>query len=108
MGMEEGSEVEVRGREFALLVGEPAEFKFLGSTTRKTDQPGALVDRWEDGEIAELAPVTTTLEDGKEGATIPVKLHAKVTEIGTLELSCVAKDGRRWKLEWNVRENEGG
>lgn len=108
MGMEEGSEVEVRGREFALLVGEPAEFKFLGSTTRKTDQPGALVDRWEDGEIAELAPVTTTLEDGKEGATIPVKLHAKVTEIGTLELSCVAKDGRRWKLEWNVRESEGG
>lgn len=118
MGMEEGSEVEVRGREFALLVGEPAEFKFLGSTVRKTDPVGALVDRWDEGEIAELAPVTTTLtggdggggapsrEEAKEGATVPVKLHAKVTEIGTLELSCVAKDGRRWKLEWNVREHE--
>lgn len=107
MGMEEGSEVEVRGREFALLVGEPAEFRFLGSTTRKTDQVGALVDRWEEGEISELAPVKTTLDDGKEGATIPVKLQAKVTEIGTLELACVAKDGRRWKLEWSVRESEG-
>ncbi len=107
MGMEEGSEVEVRGREFALLVGEPAEFKFLGSTVRKADPVGALVDRWDEGEIRELAPVTTTLADGQEGATVPVKLHAKVTEIGTLELSCVAKDGRRWKLEWSVREHEG-
>jgi molecular chaperone DnaK (HSP70) len=107
MGMEEGSEVEVRGREFALLVGEPAEFKFLGSTVRNKDPVGALVERWEEGEISELAPVQTTLEDGKEGATVPVKLHAKVTEIGTLELACVAKDGRRWKLEWSVREHEG-
>ena len=107
MGMEEGSEVEVRGREFALLVGEPAEFKFLGSTVRKADPVGALVDRWDEGEIRELSPVTTTLADGQEGSTVPVKLHAKVTEIGTLELSCVAKDGRRWKLEWSVREHEG-
>ncbi len=107
MGMEEGSEVEVRGREFALLVGEPAEFRFLGSTVRNKDPVGALVDRWEEGEISELAPVQTTLDDGKEGATVPVKLHAKVTEIGTLELACVAKDGRRWKLEWSVREHEG-
>ena len=105
--MEEGSEVEVRGREFALLVGEPAEFRFLGSTVRNKDPVGALVDRWEEGEISELAPVQTTLDDGKEGATVPVKLHAKVTEIGTLELACVAKDGRRWKLEWSVREHEG-
>ncbi len=113
MGMEEGSEVEVRGREFALLVGEPAEFRFLGSTVRKADPVGALVDRWEEGEISELAPVTTTLGGNgggapaaDAGATVPVKLHARVTEIGTLELSCVAKDGRRWKLEWNVREHE--
>jgi hypothetical protein len=27
-----------------------------------------------------------------------------MTEIGMLELWCVAKDGRRWKLEFNVRE----
>jgi hypothetical protein len=36
---------------------------------------------------------------------VPVHLHSKVTEIGTLELSCLSADGKkRWKLEFNVRE----
>jgi hypothetical protein len=106
MGMEEGTEVEVKGREFALLLGEPAEFRFLGSTVRHGDKPGTLVDRWEEGEISDLAPLETTLDSGPEaeGSTVPVKLHSRVTEVGTLEVSCVARDGRRWKLEWNVRE----
>ena len=106
MGMEEGSEVEVKGREFALLLGEPAEFRFLGSTTRSEDKPGTLVDHWDEGEIGELAPLETILQDdaAKDGGTVPVRLHARVTEVGTLEVSCVARDGRRWKLEWNVRE----
>ena len=28
-----------------------------------------------------------------------------VTETGMLQLWCVARDGRRWKLEFNVRES---
>src|SRR5262249_31555280 len=31
-GMEEGTEADVPGQEFGLVVGEPAEFRFLGST----------------------------------------------------------------------------
>jgi hypothetical protein len=32
-------------------------------------------------------------------------LHSKVTEVGTLELSCISRDQKqRWKLELNVRE----
>jgi hypothetical protein len=27
-----------------------------------------------------------------------------VTETGLLQLWCVARDGRRWKLEFNLRE----
>jgi hypothetical protein len=35
----------------------------------------------------------------------PVHLESRVTEIGTLELWCVARDGTdRWKLELNIRE----
>jgi len=34
---------------------------------------------------------------------VPVTLEALVTETGVLELWCVARDGRRWKLEFNVR-----
>ncbi|MCI0685155.1 MAG: Hsp70 family protein [Gemmataceae bacterium] len=104
-GMEEGTEADVPGQEFGLIVGEPAEFRFLGSSQRRNDTVGLLVDEWH-GDIEELAPMATTLEaPGKEGRTVPVRLHSKVTEVGTLELWCYSRDGKdKWKLEFNVRE----
>ena len=106
-GMEEGTEADLPAQEFGLVVGEPAEFRFLGSTTRRADNVGVLVEEWQ-GEIDELTPMTTTLEaPGKEGRTVPVHLHSKVTEVGTLELWCLSRDGKdRWKLEFNVREKD--
>jgi hypothetical protein len=104
-GMEEGTETDVPGQEFGLVVGAPAEFRFLGSTVRRGDAVGTLVEDWQ-GEIEELSPLTTTLEaPSKEGQTVPVHLHSKVTAVGTLELWCLSRDGKqRWKLEFNVRE----
>ena len=104
-GMEEGTESNVPGQEFGLIVGEPAEFRFLGSTIRRADAVGTLLDEWA-GQIDELAPMSTTLESpGKEGRTVPVHLHSKVTEVGTLELWCISRDGKqKWKLEFSVRE----
>jgi hypothetical protein len=106
-GMEEGTEADVPGQEFGLVVGEPAEFRFLGSTLRRSDTVGTLVEDWE-GQIDELSPMAATLEaPGKEGRTVPVHLHSKVTEVGTLELWCLSRDGKqRWKLEFNVREKQ--
>jgi len=106
-GMEEGTEADLPVQEFGLVVGEPAEFRFLGSTTRRADHVGVMVEEWE-GEIDELSPLTTTLEaPGKEGRMVPVHLHSKVTEVGTLELWCLSRDGKdRWKLEFNVREKD--
>jgi Hsp70 protein len=108
-GMEEGTEADVPGQEFGLVVGEPAEFRFLGSNVRRGDAVGTMVEEWE-GQIEELAPLATTLEAaGKEGRTVPVHLHSKVTEVGTLELWCLSRDGKqRWKLEFNVRERGEG
>ena len=41
----------------------------------------------------------------KEGQVLPVHLHTRVTEVGTLELWAISRDGKqRWKLEYNVRE----
>jgi molecular chaperone DnaK (HSP70) len=104
-GMEEGSETELPGAEFGLVVGEPADFRFFGSSVRRADRPGTVVDGWEPGELEELAPLEVTLAaDGAAGAMVPVRLHAHVTEVGTLALWCVARDGgRRWKVEFNVR-----
>jgi molecular chaperone DnaK (HSP70) len=103
-GMEEGTEAEIPGREFGLLVGEPAEFRFLTSALRRDDQVGTLVETWDD-EIEELNPLEVTLPvEDDEDAVVPVRLESRVTELGTLELWCVARDGRRWKLELNIRE----
>jgi hypothetical protein len=112
MGMEEGTQADVPGPEFGLVVGEPAEFRFLGSTTRRDDAPGVILDRWSPEELQELNHLETALvtEDGAtEGDTVPVRLQANVTEVGTLELWCQStRDDRRWKLEYDVREGNDG
>jgi hypothetical protein len=102
-GMEEGTEADIPSLEFGLVVGEPVEFRFLGSSLRRQDAPGTLIEEWEP-EIEEMAPVATKLE-GQGNRVVPVHLHTKVTEVGQLELWCLSRDGaERWKLEFNVRE----
>lgn len=107
MGMEEGTEADVPGPEFGLVVGEPAEFRFFSSTTRRDDAVGMVLDRWSPEDLQELAPLETALGDGdaRDGETVPVTLHAHVTEVGTLDLWCQStRDANRWKLQYNVRE----
>jgi hypothetical protein len=103
-GMEEGSEARIPSREFGLVVGEPAEFRFLASAVRKNDQPGDLIED-PGGELEELAPMDVAFEAGETSSeVVPVSFETVVTETGMLQLWCVARDGRRWKLEFNVRE----
>jgi hypothetical protein len=106
-GMEEGSEADLPGSEFGLRVGEPTEFRMLGSTSREGDVIGTELERW-NGELEELAPLVTTLPwPDHEGTIVPVRLHVHLTEIGTLEIWCVARDGgQRWRLEFGVRATD--
>ena len=107
-GMEEGTDAAIAGREFGLAVGEPAEFRFLTSTIRKNDPPGALIEDWGD-DLEELAPLEVTLDKengGGDGQVVPVTLESRVTELGTLELWCAERSGdHRWKLELNIRDS---
>lgn len=110
-GMEEGTGAAVPRREFALQVGEPAEFRFFSSAVRKTDQAGDLLDEIPP-EVEELAPMQVCLE-GKQGQVVRVALETQVTETGVLELWCVSQAppgtenaGKRWKLEFQVRESK--
>jgi hypothetical protein len=107
-GMEEGTEATIPDREFGLVVGEPAEFRFLSSSVRKQDQVGSLLEDW-GADIEELSPLEVTLKlDGQQGTVVPVRLETRVTELGTLEVWCVSRDGtHRWKLELNIREKTG-
>ena len=103
-GMEEGTDTRVPGREFGLVVGQPAEFRFFTSAERKNDQPGALIEDFGDA-LQELAPIEVAFGSGETNSEIvPVSFETVVTETGMLQLWCVARDGRRWKLEFNVRE----
>ena len=113
-GMEEGTKAEVPPQEFALVVGEPTRFRFFASSLRRDDRVGTMLDdAAHDEALEELAPIETTLpaEPDTEGTLVPVNLQAVLTEVGTLELHCLQKDGPgRWKLELNVRmrgEEEG-
>jgi molecular chaperone DnaK (HSP70) len=100
-GMEEGTGHKFPDRVFALTVGEPAQFRFFQSSTRKDDPPGSMIEDV-NSDFEELAPIEVFLP-GNAGESVPVTLEALVTETGVMELWCVARDGRRWKLEFNVR-----
>ena len=101
-GMEEGTSVRIEDREFALMVGEPAEFRFFSSAARKKDAAGEMIDDI-GRDLVEMSPIEVTLP-GEKGEIARVSLEAIVTETGQLQIWCVAADGRRWKLEFNVRE----
>ena len=103
-GMEEGTTHRFASREFGLVVGEPAEFRFFVSSTRRDDEAGELLERVTD-ELAELPAMEVTLPaNAGDAGVIAATLESTVTETGLLQLWIVARDGRRWKLEFNVRE----
>lgn len=108
-GMEEGTEVDVPSGEIGLVHGEPAEFRFFSSTTRKSDEPGSVIDGWDEDELIETSSMETTLPADKsvEEPYVPVQFQSKINELGMFELWCVSTqtDGR-WKLEFNVRDED--
>jgi molecular chaperone DnaK (HSP70) len=100
-GMEEGAGYAFTDRTSVLRVGKRARFRFFQSSERKQDPAGALIE--EIGEtMEELSPIEALLPN-EVNENVLVTLESLVTETGMLELWFVARDGRRWKLEFNVR-----
>ena len=109
-GMEEGTETDVPSDDIGLIVGEPAQFRFFSSSTRKADRAGDLLSAWSPDELEETDSLETTLPAvaGVEEDYVPVRFHSRITELGVLELWCVGtKASGRWKLEFSVREDAG-
>lgn len=108
-GMEEGTEETLPNEEFGLIIGEPVRFRFFASKTRRDDKVGLRLESWSDDELEELDEIEITLpEEGRmAGEIVPVHLSSAVTEVGTLELRAVSnRDGKRWKIEFDVRAGE--
>ncbi len=90
---------------FALTLAEPVEFPLYVSSTRLVDPPGAVVEV-DDAELRPLPPIRTVLDAGRkrESQSVNVRLHAHLSEIGALELSCRDIDSNRsWRLQFDIR-----
>src|SRR5204863_9291903 len=84
----------------------PVTFPLYTSTVRGDDKAGDVLTLKPE-QLLRLPPLHTILRGGKRAGvkSVPVTLAARSTEIGTLELYCVAKEGdNRWRLEFNVRD----
>ncbi len=107
-GMEEGASVSIDSQEFGLIIGQPVQFQFFGSTTRRDDAAGTHLESWGADELVELPEILVTLpvSEGRiQGQVVPVTLAANVTEVGTLRLEAIASDnGQKWQVEFDVRE----
>ncbi len=105
-GLEVGSPAEMIPLELGLVVGEPVRFRFFASSVRRDDRVGTTLERWSNEELVELGAIEATLpaEGRQVGDVVPVRLGSEVTEVGTLVLVAVPRQGdARWKVELDVR-----
>jgi hypothetical protein len=105
-GMQEGTELLIEGREFGLVTGRAAEFRFFSSSVRSGDTPGQILPNAErDLEDTGLLEIEIpALNDVPLGEVVPVRINAVVTELGILEIWMKhANSDRRWKVEFQVR-----
>lgn len=107
-GSEAGREILLPDRVFALRLGQPVRFNLVSASADGGHPPraGELV-ALDQGDFDPLPPVASVMRPGQPGARqeVEVGLAAALTEVGTLEMHCVARDdpARRWKLEFQLR-----
>ncbi|HKO53940.1 MAG TPA: Hsp70 family protein [Polyangiaceae bacterium] len=113
-GMEEGSHAALPPQELFVVVGEPVTFRFFGSSTRRSDPAGTVLERWRTGELEELPQIELVLPPAGRAAgdVVAVQLQASVTAIGTLKLEAIAQApiiaDERWQIELSVRLGANG
>lgn len=105
-GSEEGEEVILKDRRFALRLGMPVRFHLVslsGDAPFKAGDVAEITD-----EFHSLPPLAVALGGGDDRAQaeVVVQLSVTLTEIGTLKIQCVAvEDSRqRWDVEFQVRK----
>ncbi|MCC7599093.1 hsp70 family protein [Janthinobacterium sp. FW305-129] len=110
-GSASGEEIRLTERLFALRLGRPVRFH-LASSIAETGTPpqlGDIVDLAA-GEYLRLPPLASVLHasDGNDRREITVQLATVMTEVGTLEVHCVAAAdaSQRWLLEFQLRGEE--
>jgi hypothetical protein len=106
-GTEEGSTIELDPGNLRLVTNKPVSFRLYSSRSRTEDKAGDVVGfAREDGDLHLHAPLNALLRFGKAGERlVPVKLGARLTEVGTLEIWADSKETEhRWRLQFELRK----
>ncbi len=107
-GAEEGATLEIDNDALQLVANRPVSFRLYSSLTRTEDRLGDVVEfPADESELHRHAPLYAVIRFGKkaEERLIPVKLGARLTEIGTLETWCESKiSDNRWRLQFELRK----
>jgi molecular chaperone DnaK (HSP70) len=107
-GAEEGATLEIDRADVQLVANRPVSFRLYSSLTRTEDQPGEVVEfAANDENLHTHAPLHAVIRFGKKTGEkfIPVKVGARLTEVGTLETWCESKiSDHRWRLQFELRK----
>ncbi|WP_233872312.1 Hsp70 family protein [Paraburkholderia adhaesiva] len=110
-GTEEAHEVRLDDRVFALRLGHPVQFHLVSTVADTAWQPGEIADL-SGADFVRLPPLATIVQrvDANAPREREVKLTTSLTELGTLEVRCIATDdpSQRWLLEFQLRRDDTG
>ncbi len=105
-GSEEGDEVILKDRQFALRLGLPVRFHLASTTGDNGFKPGDVTAISDD--FHSLPPLAVALQsdDGSTASEVIVQLAVTQTEVGTLKIQCLAVDNpqQRWDVEFQIRK----
>ncbi|TDY26717.1 molecular chaperone DnaK (HSP70) [Paraburkholderia sp. BL6665CI2N2] len=108
-GTEEGHEILIADRTFALRLGHPVRFHLVSSSADTVYRPGELIDL-ADGDFVRLPPLATIVQPrgAKSARETAVRIATSLTEVGTLDVHCIELDNpaQRWLLEFQLRRED--
>ena len=108
-GAEEGTTLEIDNDALQLVANKPVSFRLYSSLTRSEDRLGDVLDLAALGTDLHIhAPLHAVIRFGKQAGErlVPVKLGARLTELGTLETWCESKiSENRWRLQFELRKS---
>ena len=107
-GSEEGDEVPLVERRFALQVNQPVQFSLVANSGDGVFAPGELVELdLEEERFQPLPPLVAALDAGNENSEVEVSLVTRLTEVGTLDIQCrsLADPDQRWQVEFQLRRD---
>ena len=123
-GTEENQEYLLKDKKFSLRLGQPVQFNLLSTTADHNFRAGELTSidtkAIEGQHFISLPPLIVVLnsemlsktqvkhplKEITENEEIEVSLATTLTEVGTLQLDCVASNQQRWHVEFQVRKSE--